>query len=82
MINAQILREYDVQLHVHDHVTNNDSQCQHCQRIEHTVAAVIHATDFDGNPLYAETCLACVIPVIDRHLDIDPDRPVIIETTS
>lgn len=73
------VRDYYLRYAVVQEVDNAGSPCTHCQTIGNDVEANIHATDTDGKPLYEESCLCCVLSLVDRFMDVDPAFTVTVE---
>lgn len=75
------LRDYYLRYAVVQEVDNAGTPCTHCQLIGNDVEVNIHATDMDGNPLYEESCLQCVLMLVDRVLDVDPSFTITVESS-
>jgi hypothetical protein len=73
------LRSYRVQFHIVPGVDNQGTQCEYCGDTDALVAANVYCTAFGGDTHCADTCLACIVYVVDGHVDTDPNHPVTIE---
>ena len=76
------LRDYYLRYAVVQEVDNAGTPCVHCQTIGNDVEVNVHATDTDGHQLYEESCLGCVLSLVDRFLDVDPSFTVTLEVMS
>lgn len=73
------LRDYYLRYVVVETVTGQGDVCEHCQLIGQKVECDIYATDMDGQALHEESCLACVLTLVDRVLDVDPSHTITVE---
>lgn len=74
-----ILRTYNVRMHVVTTVDNQGGACGFCGDAYAMVAANIYATMQDGQDQCGDCCLGCIAYVLDNQMDINPAFPVIIE---
>lgn len=71
------LREYVMRYRIVPSVDGQGDTCEHCQ--EDTVQANVYVRLMSGYDEMERTCTACVLPVIDGHLDTDPSYIVTVE---
>jgi hypothetical protein len=71
------LREYTIRYRVVPMVDGQGEPCTFCQLL--TIQANVYARLMNGDEAYEQTCLSCVLPVLDGHLDTDPSYIVTIE---
>lgn len=77
--NPARLRSYSVRVNIVPTVDNQGAQCEYCGDVNAMIATNVYVTDWDSDTHCADTCLACVVYVIDGHIDTNPSQPVTIE---
>lgn len=78
-VNRDILRGYNVRMHVVSSVDNQGGQCEFCAEVDALVVANVYLTDTDQESHCADCCLACIAYVLDGHVQTDPAYTVTIE---
>lgn len=79
--NSARLRSYTVRFHLVATVDNHGTQCEYCGEANARVEANVYCTDWNGDTHCADTCLRCVVYVVDGHVDTNPNQPVTVEIT-
>lgn len=74
-----ILRTYNVRMHIVSTVDNQGEPCGFCGDACAMVAANIYATTQDRLGECADSCLSCIAYVLDNQMDINSAFPVVIE---
>lgn len=77
----EALRDYYMRYVVVPAVSNHGEECTHCRLLDRTVECNVHATSMDGARLYEESCLQCVLLLVDRVLDVDPSHTITVEVS-
>ena len=71
---------YSLSVRVVDHVDNEGETCEHCG--EAPIAATLYLPIGDGRNVEienAETCLACVFPVLDSTDYLETTHTIVVE---
>ena len=74
-----ILRTYSVTVNLVLRVDNQGAQCEYCGNAGARVKANVYVTEWNGDTQCADTCLGCLVNVVDGHFDTNPELPVTVE---
>ena len=74
------IREYLIRYVLVSEVDGEGEECEHCDSVpSFPIGCNIHATSLDGGDEYTQSCINCVLSVVDQVLDTDPAHVVTIE---